>query len=168
MSSSRTAQRKKGKARVIRWTPARKAAFLLLLAEGYSIGEAAKAQGLSRRSAYDLKQKDEEFAEAWDDAREEFTELLEREVWARAIGKPRTVMDKKGNVHEIEVASDILLMFALKARKPEYRDSMNVSVEHRRKITVNLLPVVKDEKSGQLRLADDVDAESVEVLGEGT
>ena len=52
--------------------------FLEVLTEGATIAEAAKASGIGRRTAYDLRQRDEGFALRWADAIEDGTEVLER------------------------------------------------------------------------------------------
>ena len=50
------------------WTPLRQAAFLGALAETWSVAAAARAAGMSRESAYRLREKPgaESFAAAWD------------------------------------------------------------------------------------------------------
>ena len=76
------------------------------------VAEACKAAGIGRRTAYDERQRDEQFALAWADVLEEATEELEQVAVRRA---------REG--------SDTLLIFLLKARRPDvYRD--NVKVAH--------------------------------------
>jgi hypothetical protein len=90
--------------------------FLAALAQGATVAEACKTAGLGRRTAYDQRQRDEAFALRWADAIEEGTEALESEARRRAME-----------------GSDTLMIFLLKARRPEvYRERMSVEsrVEH--------------------------------------
>lgn len=162
-SASRSSRKKKRQ--VIRWTDGRKAAFLALVAEGCTVTYAAEQQGLSRRSAYELRDRDAAFKAAWLEAYEESTELLEREAFERAKGRDEAVMDKKGNIHYVKKYSDILLIFMLKARKPKvYNDRLDVTVTDRRVIEVNLLPV-EQGPGGKLRLVEGT--ADVPLLGTG-
>jgi hypothetical protein len=63
---------------------------------------AAKAAGVSRKSAYEHYRTQPEFAAEWEDSLNAAIEMLEAEVWQRA--KKR---------------SDLLAIFLLKAHKPE-------------------------------------------------
>lgn len=93
-------------------TPEKREAFLTILSNGGTVKEAREAAGISRSSIYDWRKADEDFAAAWDHAYEEGTDELETEAVRRA---------KDG--------SDTLMIFLLKARRPEkYRD--NVKHEH--------------------------------------
>src|SRR5436305_6679036 len=49
---------------------------------------AARTAGVSRRAAYDRRERDPEFAQAWDDAIEESVEQLEAEAVRRAKAAP--------------------------------------------------------------------------------
>jgi hypothetical protein len=84
--------------------------FIEEVSSGASIKEACAAAGFGRSTAYDLRQRDERFALRWHDALEEGTEALEEEARRRAME-----------------GSDHLMMFLLKARRPEiYRDRVSV------------------------------------------
>ena len=86
--------------------------FINALLEGTQVNQAARAAGISVRTAYNHRQSDEDFALDWADAIEAGTQELERVAIERAKDK-----------------SDVLLIFLLKARRPDvYRD--NVKVEH--------------------------------------
>ncbi|GIV16005.1 MAG: hypothetical protein KatS3mg022_3422 [Armatimonadota bacterium] len=86
--------------------------FLAALARGCSVSQAARLAGVSRQHAYRCRQRSNTFAQQWEDAWEQGTDALEDEAVRRALA-----------------GSDTLLMFLLKARRPEkYRD--NVRVEH--------------------------------------
>ena len=66
------------------------------------MGEAAKRAGVHRTTVWRRRQDDEEFAERWDDVLEHSTEVLEQIAVRRAAE-----------------SSDQLLMFLLRARRPE-------------------------------------------------
>lgn len=89
---------------------------------------AAKAVGIDRSTAYRARQADEDFALAWADIEEETTERMEREAWRRAVRGVRQPVYQGGKrVGAIRKYSDTLLIFMLKARKPEvYREQLKV------------------------------------------
>ena len=88
--------------------------FLRALAKTPSVTFAAKAAGVSRRTVYDHRERDEEFAAKWDDALNQSLDALEHEVYQRAV---------KGDAQ--------LAMFILKAHRPFYRDSSKLEVDTR-------------------------------------
>ena len=84
--------------------------FLRAVAGGATISAAAQAAGISRRTAYQWRNRYSTFAAAWDDALETGTDRLEEEAVRRALG-----------------GSDTLLIFLLKARRPHiYRERMDM------------------------------------------
>lgn len=93
-------------------TPEKRAAFLVLLTEGTSVSAAARGIGMTRQAMYLARDRDDEFKQAWDDAVEEGTDCLEDEAVKRA-----------------KTSSDTLLIFMLKARRPDkFKD--RVANEH--------------------------------------
>ena len=137
------------------WTPKKKAGFCAALAMGVTVETAARSIGMSRSGAYKVRESDPAFAAAWKQAYEESTELLEAEAFQRAVGREEPVLGKDGEIHYIKKYSDLLLMFLIKARKPQmYRESVDVNVREERTIIVDLLPVEKGP-DGKLRLVDD-------------
>lgn len=86
--------------------------FVESLTRGETITAASKAAGVCRKTAYNWRDSDKEFAEAWDDAIEVGTEKLETEATRRALD-----------------GSDTLLIFLLKARRPKvYRERVSTEV----------------------------------------
>lgn len=74
----------------------------------YNASVAAKGIGYNRSTVYGWAKTDAEFAAAWRDIHEEFTDLLEATAQARAI-----------------TGSDLLIIFLLKALRPEkYREQV--------------------------------------------
>ena len=91
-------------------TIATRTAFLSALAEGGNVRDACRRLGINRQSLYPWKANDPAFASDWDRALVLGAEALEDEARRRA---------KNG--------SDILLMFLLRALKPEkFRDRIVV------------------------------------------
>lgn len=88
-----------------------------------NVSEAARAASICRSRVYDCRHRDADFAAAWADALEEAADRLEMEAFRRAvegIGEDRFFRgDVVGRVTRY---SDRLLMFLLKARRPERFD----------------------------------------------
>ena len=113
-----------------RATAEAKAAWLQAFASSYTVSSACRVAGVGRRTVYEWRQQDEDFAVAWADIDEANVEELEAEARRRAyegVVKPVTVAGARDEVREF---SNDLLMFLLKARRPEkYRDRATVRHE---------------------------------------
>ena len=116
-----------------------------------SISRAAKTVGVNRTTINRLRQRDEAFALAINDAREEALDTLEEVVLMRATtGQPmRKVVTKRladgteiVTVTEESHISDTLAMFYLKRWRPEYRDTYRVE----RSDSVGGVSQVEDER----------------------
>lgn len=92
-------------------------AFCIALAATGRIDQACKAAGIARSSAFKWRKLHEAFAERWVEALDEGTTVLEDEMVRRAVDGDTSASKK----------SDVLLIFALKARRPEiYRDNASL------------------------------------------
>lgn len=107
-----------------------KLVFLTELADAGMVCESAMTAGIDRTTAYRWRERDKEFALWWDQALEMGTEILEREATRRAVrGVTKPIYQGGILVGAQQEYSDTLLIFLLKARKPEaYRD--RASIEH--------------------------------------
>ena len=107
-----------------KWTARKRRAFLKCLAMAGNVSEAARASHLSRSHAYALKLADPMFAGDWADALESATDVLEAEARHRAVEGVEQPHFHQGKVTgSVRKYSDSLLMFLLKAHRPEkYRD----------------------------------------------
>lgn len=116
------------------WRPA----FLGALADGASITRAAEVAKVGRRTAFDHRHQDEDFALAWHEAAEAGADKLEDEARRRAAeGVLKPVYQGGKLVGEIREYSDTLLIFLLKGKRPEvFRE--NVKVEHSGRIAHDL------------------------------
>lgn len=81
--------------------------------------------GVHHATAYDLRNRDPSFAAAWESALDDACDVLEAEARRRAIhGVDRPVFYKGKECGKIREYSDTLLIFLLKANRPEkYRES---------------------------------------------
>lgn len=106
------------------WKPA----FIAALRETGNVRRAAIAAGVGRTTVYRERKKAKRFREAWDEAMQEATDLLEEEARRRAVeglvrykfhqGAPVLHPVTNEAYYELEY-SDTLLIFLLKAHRPE-------------------------------------------------
>jgi hypothetical protein len=102
------------------WAPV----FLAALMEGLTIKHAAQRAGVDITMPYHRRKTDEAFHQAWNEAVEVGTELLEAEAVRRAYhGTVRPVYHKGVRVGSIRDYDSQLMQLMLKARKPAvYRE----------------------------------------------
>jgi len=123
--------------------------FLTELAETANVRAAAAKTKIARGTWYDLRARDAEFKALWDQAVELGTEALEDEAVRRAhqgTEKPVFYQGKRcGTVREY---SDTLLIFMLKARRPEkYRDNSAVEISGKGGAPIEVTaPTLTDEE----------------------
>lgn len=111
-------------------TAKKRDAFLLALEDSANVSKACKKAKLPRRTAYEWRDDDKEFRAEWDAALDRATDALEDEAIRRATeGTLKPVFYKGTKCGTIREYSDTLLMFMLKARRPEkFKD--RVTTEH--------------------------------------
>jgi hypothetical protein len=111
-------------------TKRRKGLFLAKLEATGSVTKASVAGECARRTWYDVRDRDLEFAEAWDEAEARFMDQCEQEAIKRAVigvdeEKPYLHTHKSGEketlFHTVTLKSDRLLELCLKSRHPLYR-----------------------------------------------
>lgn len=101
-------------------TPKKEAAFLDGLRDGLSVTASCIDSGFSRSAAYEWRDVDDEFRKRWDEAVEEGTDRLEDEAQRRARdGVTEPIYYKGDRVGEVQRYSDTLMIFLLKARRPD-------------------------------------------------
>lgn len=94
--------------------------FIQALRECPVVAIAAKQAGLPRRTAYNHREQDPEFAAAWDDALDEGMDLAEAEAWRRGVeGVDEPVFQSGQLVGYQRRYSDALLSRLLQAYRPE-------------------------------------------------
>jgi len=127
-----------------RLTPNQRA-FLEAFACGGSIRLAAEAAKVSRRNHCRWLKCCPKYAEAFEDARERAIETMEAEARRRAVEGVQEAVYYEGKVcgHRLRY-SDNLLMFLLKAARPEkYVERSLVEMEHRGEVALRFPELVK-------------------------
>lgn len=139
------------------FTPKRQAEFLSLITVGWAVLHAATRVGIIKQTAYELRNRDPAFAEAWAAAKEDGQHRLEEEANRRAMGWIEVHTDKSGEEYESYKCSDTLMIFLLKSMDPrKYRDQLDVTLNEKRHIILDLMLVEKDENTGRLMLVDEM------------
>jgi Homeodomain-like domain len=108
-------------------TARRKTLALDLLSQGHTLAQVKDALGINRVTLYRWRQHDPAFAQAYSDAMEAGTDLIEQEARRRAVeGYDRPVF-QRGELAGLErVYSDMLLALLLRGRRPEvFRENTN-------------------------------------------
>src|SRR4051794_31328153 len=105
-------------------TPKKEEAFFDALRDGRSISAACLEAGITRSSAYLWRESDPQFKAKWNECVEEGTDRLEDEAIRRARdGTEKPVYQGGVLVGTTREYSDTLLIFMLKARRPQkFRD----------------------------------------------
>ena len=94
--------------------------FLAALRETGNVSAAARRASTSRSVCYGRRRRDAGFAAAWEDALEEAADRLEMEAFRRAVDGVGEDRFFGGHVvGEVTRYSDALLMFLLRARRPQ-------------------------------------------------
>lgn len=111
-------------------TPEKDQQFIDLIASGSTVVDACKGVGYGYTQAYEYRKQDEAFDAAWIDADEAAVQRMEKEADRRAvIGVEKPVWYQGQEVGTIREFSDTLLIFRLKAKRPDvYRDRAEVNV----------------------------------------
>ena len=111
-------------------TPEKDEKFFATLAKVGTVGAACRAAHYSRATVYRWRKENEEFLRRWEEADEQYVEMMEAEADRRAVkGTVRPVFYKGAKVGTVREFSDTLLMFRLKAKRPAvYRDNSSVEL----------------------------------------
>lgn len=117
------------------WKPA----FLAALEKAGNVSTAAATVGITRQCAYQARDRDARFREAWDVAIEAATDALEAEARRRALeGTDEPVFFKGEICGNIRKYSDTLMIVLLKAHRPDkFRE--RVQAEHSGELTVRVV-----------------------------
>lgn len=109
-------------------TAKKREAFLAELARRGNVSDACRAVDAPRQTMYDWRETDPAFAAAWDAALDEAADRMEREAFRRAVeGVDEPVFYQGDEVGSVRKYSDTLLIFLLKAARPEkYRERTEV------------------------------------------
>jgi hypothetical protein len=127
---------------------------------------------IGRSTVYEWLDDDSEFAKAKDEAEKEAIELLEGEARRRAEkGVLKPVFYKGERCGSIREYSDSLMMFLIKAKKPEYRDKVtNEVVTPNGGLNVNVYNLTPEERRARINeliAKGGIGASSIVGTGEG-
>ncbi len=108
--------------------PKWRARFLEALASSGNVLVACRVSGAKRATVYRYKDRFPAFRRAWDEAVEESTDALEAEARRRASkGVDKPIYYKGEKIDTVKEYSDTLLIFLLKAHRPEkFRDNYDI------------------------------------------
>ncbi len=125
-------------------------AFLTAFTEHATISAAATAIHINRHTHYNWLESDEGYAARFKEAEEGVTEALEAEARRRAqVGVEEPVHFQGKRVDVIRRYSDTLLIFLLKARRPDtYRERFDHQVHQRISLVQLLTPSPESEPHG--------------------
>jgi hypothetical protein len=103
-------------------------AFIEVFKRTGNITYAAEQVGINRTTHFTWMKKDPKYVVRFNSAREEAADVMEAEAWRRGVkGVDKPVFYRGEEVAKIKEYSDLLLIFLLKANRPEkFRDK----VEH--------------------------------------
>lgn len=115
--------------RTIRTEEKRQLFLDALVATGGNVTQSCAAAGFKRRSAYEWRADDLQFAADWDEAVNHGLDELESEARRRAFEGVEEPVFYKGEIcGYIRRYSDSLIMFMLKAYRPQFRDRVTIDV----------------------------------------
>jgi hypothetical protein len=106
-------------------TARRKSLALDLLSQGHTLAHIRKVLGVNRVTVFRWRKDDPSFAQAYSDAMEAGTDVIEQEARRRAVdGHDQPVFQGGKQVGVVRVYSDMLAALLLRGRRPEiYRDT---------------------------------------------
>ncbi len=122
-----------------------------------SVREACIAAGVARRTVYDWRKQDPEFAAAWDGSVEEATDRMEQEMWRRGIeGFDRPIIYRGEITGQYTDYSDSLLQTLVRGNRPgKYRERvehstppgapMQLDVETKSDVIASILGLIKSK-----------------------
>ena len=115
----------------------RKAAFLAELKNQGSVLHACKVAGMGRTTAYWLRERDEEFAQAWDECLNVVIDEVEDSAVKRARdGWLEPVWHKGKQVGQVRKWDTTLQIFVLRQRRPDkWAQAERTKIEHEGSVT---------------------------------
>lgn len=106
-----------------------RATFLATLAETGNVSDSARAANVSRKTVYQWRAEDKDFAADWSVAEDTATDALEKEARRRAVeGWDEPVFQGGGQVGVIRRYSDRMLEILLKGHRHTFRENHRVEL----------------------------------------
>jgi hypothetical protein len=133
----------------------KKRAFLAAFAERGNVRLACQAAKVGRSSHYVWLKADADYAARFQEAQAEAVDVLEAEAHRRAVqGVKRPVYQGGKRVGYVQEYSDVLLIFLLKAARPEtYRDNVHMTGQMQQEHTLVLDTIKRLRADDQARRA---------------
>ncbi|HPT88722.1 MAG TPA: helix-turn-helix domain-containing protein [Bacillota bacterium] len=130
----------------------RKELFIAAYKECGTIIQTCRMTGIYRSQVYRWKEEDPEFRDALEQAEEEATEALIAEARRRGLnGVDEPIYYKGKQVGAVKKYSDNLLMFLIKAKRPEYRDKVqNEIVTPPEGFNINITSMTPEERRARI------------------
>jgi hypothetical protein len=137
--------------------------FLQAFALTGVVGEAARLAKVDRSTHYHVWMQDPEYQRAFADAREEAADRMEAELMDRVYNGTEEPIVYQGEVQRrsegtpvtIRRKNDILLMFSLKALRPDkFRDNVKAEIAHSGSLTVTRDPQMSRLSDEQLTMLE--------------
>ena len=143
------------------WSEGRQRAFIFALSRLGSVAAAARAVGMTRRSAYRLLDAEgaDDFARAWDQAIDEGLERVRTDAFQRALGGVFVPVWRRGKIVRVEHRqSDALAIALLSGREKTVEDYGRNAARRRRRLKADFAEL--DRLAGEEMVkADQVERE---------
>jgi transposase len=131
-----------------KFTDRARATFIETLAETCNVSEAARRAGIARRTVYEWKDADPEFAADWLDAEETAADKLELEARRRAVeGVDKPITFQGAVTGTYKEYSDKMLEILLKAHRPD-------KFVERNKVDVTVSGLSEAMRAAEKRISD--------------
>jgi len=142
------------------WTPARKAKFVEVLAETANVTLAAETAGVSKMSAYRLRNRSTAFEKAWQEALKIGIAQLEMMVLERALnGTEKDIPLRNGKVKTVRVFSERMIIHLLKAHKPEVYGVAPFRARFQTEVTPPPVMDTAEARARIMQMLDEIEAE---------
>ncbi len=134
-------------------SPRRQSKFLEYLTAGHSVDASARGAGVNRRTVYDYRQRNPEFAAKWEDADAAGLGVLEDKLFERAVtGWKKPVFARGEQVGEIEEYDANLFILLLRSRSEKYGDKRTLALQGSQANPLHLVASKLDSLTAAQRL----------------
>lgn len=117
-----------------------RATFLSVFRQTANVSEAARAAAIARRTAYDWRDADPDFAAAWAEAEQEAVDRIEREALRRAVeGWDEPVWHQGQQCGVVRKYSDRMLEILLKGHRPKFSERHVIAGDADNPLTLDVI-----------------------------
>lgn len=140
-----------------RFTAAKQAMFMAVLAETANVTMAMEAAGVTRAAVYRLRKESEAFAAAWKEALADGIEQLEMMVLERALNGTEKPVGRAEDGRTTRVFDERLILQLLKAHKPEVYGVAPWRARHQTEPMPRPVANVEEARARLLALLDEME-----------